>query len=64
MEDYRIRDLQCLLNLLFTEDLLFQLSKLFSIIFFFVSIPIYNGYLMMGYTTIYTSLPVFCSCIG
>lgn len=35
------------------------IQAVFSIIFFFVSIPIYNGYLMMGYTTIYTSMPVF-----
>ena len=28
-------------------------------IFFSVTIPIYNGYLILGYTTIYTSLPVF-----
>lgn len=35
------------------------IQAVFSIIFYFVSIPIYNGYLMMGYTTIYTSLPVF-----
>lgn len=27
--------------------------------FYFTSIPIYNGYLMLGYTTIYTQLPVF-----
>jgi phospholipid-translocating ATPase len=27
--------------------------------FYFVSIPVYNGYLMIGYTTIYTALPVF-----
>lgn len=32
---------------------------MFSIIFYFVSIPVYNGWLMMGYTTIYTALPVF-----
>lgn len=31
----------------------------FSIIFYFVAIPIYNGYLMLGYSTIYTTLPVF-----
>jgi phospholipid-translocating ATPase len=36
------------------------IQAVFSIVFFFVTIPIYNGYLMMGYTTIYTSLPVFC----
>ena len=27
--------------------------------FFFVAIPIYNGFLMLGYATIYTALPVF-----
>jgi phospholipid-translocating ATPase len=27
-------------------------------IFFTVTIPIYNGYLILGYSTIYTSLPV------
>lgn len=32
---------------------------MFSIVFYFVAIPIYNGYLMLGYATIYTSLPVF-----
>jgi len=26
--------------------------------FFSVTIPIYNGYLILGYSTIYTSLPV------
>ena len=35
------------------------IQAIFTIIFYFVSIPIYNGYLMMGYTTIYTQLPVF-----
>lgn len=30
------------------------IQAVFSVVFFFVSIPIYNGYLMMGYTTIYT----------
>jgi phospholipid-translocating ATPase len=25
-----------------------------------VAIPIYNGYLILGYSTIYTTLPVFC----
>ena len=32
---------------------------IFSVMFYFTSIQIYNGYLMLGYTTIYTSLPVF-----
>lgn len=31
----------------------------FTLLFYFVSIPIYNGFLMLGYSTIYTSLPVF-----
>lgn len=28
--------------------------------FFFVTIPIYNGFLTLGYGTIYTTLPIFC----
>jgi phospholipid-translocating ATPase len=28
-------------------------------IFFFVAIPIYNGYLMLGYTSLFTNIPVF-----
>ena len=35
------------------------IQAVFSIIFYFVAIPIFNGYLMLGYATIYTSLPVF-----
>jgi len=31
----------------------------FTVMFYFVTIPIYNGFLMLGYSTIYTSLPVF-----
>jgi phospholipid-translocating ATPase len=27
--------------------------------FYFVSIPLYNGFLMLGYATVYTALPVF-----
>ena len=33
---------------------------IFCSIFYFVAIPIYNGWLMLGYATLYTSLPVFC----
>ena len=29
------------------------------IIFYFVSIDIYNGYLIVGYATIFTNFPVF-----
>ena len=29
-------------------------------IFYFVSIPVYNGWLMLGYATVYTCLPVLC----
>ena len=32
---------------------------IFSFMFYFVKIPIYNGFLMLGYATVYTSLPVF-----
>jgi phospholipid-translocating ATPase len=35
------------------------IQAIFTIMFYFVAIPIYNGYLMLGYATIYTSLPVF-----
>jgi phospholipid-translocating ATPase len=34
------------------------IQAVFSIIFYFVAVPIYNGFLMMGYSTIYTNLPV------
>jgi len=30
-----------------------------SLIYFSVTIPFFNGYLMLGYSTIYTNLPVF-----
>ncbi|EGR32551.1 phospholipid-translocating p-type flippase family protein, putative [Ichthyophthirius multifiliis] len=36
------------------------IQMIFSSIFYFVAIPIYNGMLMLGYATFYTSLPVFC----
>ena len=36
------------------------LQAIFTCSFYFVSIPIYNGWLMLGYSTIYTTLPVFC----
>ena len=35
------------------------IQAIFSIIFNYVSVPVYNGFLMMGYTTVYTMLPVF-----
>ena len=35
------------------------IQAVFIIVFYFVAIPIYNGLLMLGYATIYTSLPVF-----
>mmetsp|Transcript_20838 Transcript_20838/g.14950 ORF Transcript_20838/g.14950 Transcript_20838/m.14950 type:complete len:105 (-) Transcript_20838:355-669(-) len=27
--------------------------------YYYVTIPLYNGYLMLGYATVYTSLPIF-----
>ncbi|CDW80139.1 probable phospholipid-transporting atpase iib-like [Stylonychia lemnae] len=35
------------------------IQGIFIILFYFVAIPVYNGFLMLGYATIYTSLPVF-----
>lgn len=35
------------------------IQAMFSVIFYFVAIPIYNGMLIMGYATFYTSMPVF-----
>lgn len=35
------------------------IQAIFSITFYFVAIPIYNGMLILGYATLYTSLPVF-----
>lgn len=35
------------------------LQMMFTILFYLVAIPLYNGLLMLGYATIYTSLPVF-----
>ena len=36
-----------------------MIQATFTVLFYFVTIPIYNGFLMLGYATIYTSLPVF-----
>ena len=35
------------------------IQALFTIVFYYSAIPIYNGYLMLGYTTFFTSMPVF-----
>jgi phospholipid-translocating ATPase len=35
------------------------IQAVFTCVFYFVAIPIYNGMLMLGYSTIYTMLPVF-----
>ena len=36
-----------------------MIQAIFSIIFYFVAIPVYNGLLMLGYSSIYTNLPAF-----
>lgn len=36
------------------------IQTIFSLVFYSIAIPIYNGYLMLGYTTVYTMFPVFC----
>lgn len=40
------------------------IQALFISTFYYVAIPIYNGWLMLGYTTIYTMFPVFCLVIS
>ena len=35
------------------------IQAIFTCIYFFVTIPVYNGYLLLGYSTFYTSLPIF-----
>lgn len=35
------------------------IQAVFSSLFFFAAIPIYNGWLMVGYATVFTMLPVF-----
>ena len=35
------------------------IQAMFIVLFYFVAIPIYNGFLMLGYATIFTALPVF-----
>lgn len=35
------------------------MQTIFCIVYFFVPLPIYNGFLLLGYSTIFTMLPVF-----
>ena len=35
------------------------IQAIFTVLFYFVTIPIFNGYLILGYSTYYTSLPIF-----
>lgn len=35
-------------------------QSIFTIIFYFCAIPVFNNYLLLGYATYYTFLPVFC----
>jgi phospholipid-translocating ATPase len=35
------------------------IQAIFTCIYFFVDIPVYNGFLILGYSTAYTMLPVF-----
>jgi phospholipid-translocating ATPase len=36
------------------------IQQLFSLIFYYVDMQYYNGYLMLGYATAFTSFPIFC----
>jgi phospholipid-translocating ATPase len=35
------------------------IQALFIVLFYYSAIPVYNGYLMLGYSTVYTMFPVF-----
>jgi phospholipid-translocating ATPase len=35
------------------------MQAIFCAVFYFVAIPIFNGMLMLGYSTLFTLLPVF-----
>jgi len=35
------------------------IQAIFTCVFFYVTIPIYNGFLLLGYSTVYTSFPIF-----
>lgn len=37
-----------------------MIQIVFCLVYYFVSIPVFNGLLMFGYSTVFTSLPVFC----
>jgi len=36
------------------------IQAIFSILFYFCAVPVFNSYLLLGYATYYTFLPVFC----
>lgn len=49
-----------LANFIFHRGLIIAvIQAMFSMLFYYVAIPIYNGYLMLGYTTVFTMMPVF-----
>jgi phospholipid-translocating ATPase len=37
-----------------------MIQAIFTVVYFSVAIPIYNGFLIVGYTTLYTTLPILC----
>jgi phospholipid-translocating ATPase len=36
------------------------IQTVFTLVFYFVTMSIYNGMLNLGYSTIFTNLPIFC----
>ena len=47
-------------NFIFHRGMIISVIQfIFIILFYYAAIPIYNGYLMLGYSTVFTSLPVF-----
>eukprot|EP00656_Telonema_subtile_P049037 TRINITY_DN6014_c0_g1_i4.p1 TRINITY_DN6014_c0_g1~~TRINITY_DN6014_c0_g1_i4.p1 ORF type:complete len:257 (+),score=74.39 TRINITY_DN6014_c0_g1_i4:225-995(+) len=54
------RSSACLSQFIFHRGLIISvIQAVFSALFYFSAIPIYNGWLMVGYATWYTMLPVF-----
>lgn len=49
-----------LTNFIFHRGMIISVIQIqFIVLFYYSAIPIYNGYLMFGYSTLFTSLPVF-----
>jgi phospholipid-translocating ATPase len=49
-----------LANFIFHRGMIISVIQfIFIVLFYYSALPVYNGYMMLGYSTIFTSLPVF-----